>query len=524
MDILFFLNERNITVLDNRAENKVVKEEQIEWHNQDALTDYLKQIPNDTVSAVILDFVDENIEPQWVAKLLPWEKKDFEQLLIKKSLGDNNGVSNVTWLPSFQKNSDGRQEQEVRVVSMPFTDAIAEFFAALEKYQQITPYIYSNTFLVGSLFSNQIKSRLRLNKQQVNANNLLIVKEASHVFRQVFLTENRIKFSRLIYLDTDIENDIAISYALLDETKLFIKYLYNQKTVPYNDPIGLVYLDEEGDIKEEVMSQYHDSIVLPSWQKSKMVIGSFNFSDIASKGYLPEQAKNFRDTIASYLFHKRPHTFYRTPYTQKITNILKGAQSLKAAAAIFLLLGLISLGMLWVDRTVIESENTEIKLSILNLNAEKKRIQAEMKLQHDAEDIREIVLFSKQILEENALYNQRFNLKGIAQVLSNHPNIRLTQLKWGKRGVFDASQISVVLSGLVFPFEEAYEQPLFWTDQLVEDIKKLPEVRNVVLSKEPIDRRLSESILVDKGVEEVNALPFEIDFDLGPEPVVKDDE
>ncbi len=513
MSIVFFVSEEGITVVDSQLLTLESGEACFLWDEKEEFAKLLTTIPYDVFSAVVLDFVDEHIEHKLLPKLMPWERGQQEVRLMQKT---KSFLANVEWLKSQKNPKNGRAEQEVRMVSLPKTGEIEYFFSAIYKAKLTTAVIYSHTFLIGQLFFQKVKKQLSLNSKKSNSSVLLVIKEGKHVFRQIFITERDIKFTRLINIDLEIENPVDIAYSLLREAQLLVKHIYNHKILPYNHPIDLVNLGDDEVLGEKFLDLYKEKVVLDDWFKKGVVLENINFEKIS----IPNEAYSkitFREVIANYILESSPKTFYKNTYTKRIQKIIQAKKTLYLSSVLIFGIGLLITGKFWVDRLVMQESNVSLQHSLVFLSKEKKILQENLELEYDAEDIREIVLFSKKVLEEKSRQSQLFNVRFLEESLTRHANIQITDLEWGSKETFDFRNLKVTLSGWVFPFEGAYAQPLKWTDLFVEDIKLLPNVINVKLVEEPINRQLTVSISVSDQDGTIEALPFKIEFEVGVE-------
>jgi len=510
MDMVFFLNEAGITVVSKTASAIESVEEYFSWDDKTKFSNFLTGVPYHFVSAVVLDFADEHTEYKWVARLMPWEKAQQESILSQKTQGL---LVNITRLKNTKSNKKGRSEEEIKITYLPKSEELNYFINEINKANLIMPFMYSSVFFIGHIFHKKLKKQLCLNYEKLNSPILLVVKEVKKTFRQVFIVRGQIKFTRLIYIDSEVkEGDIA--YRMLKETQLFIKHIYNQKVIPYNKLIGLVYISDDKNMKEDFLRLYKKTLFSTGEVKQDIVLETLDFNSIACSGKRFYPIMLFKNVILSHLFTQPPITFYKNFITSRSNNIIKGKKSLLFASVLASCSGLFLIGLLWVDSIVLEEHNARLQHDIVQLSNDKKLIQKDLNLKYDAEDIQEIALFSKALAQENSRNSLKFNIKFFEGILTNNNNIQLKELKWEVGKHFNFQVTKVILSGTVFPFEGSYSQPIAWINSFVEEIKLLPNVLNVNLIEGPVDKKLTTSIVVESPAKSKKTLPFKIRLEI----------
>ena len=85
-----------------------------------------------------------------------------------------------------------------------------------------------------------------------------------------------------------------------------------------------------------------------------------------------------------------------------------------------------------------------------------------------------------------------------------------SRMDWKTLERFDSRKSEIILNAWVFPFYETYKDPVKWVDKFVADFKTLPGVEMVELQKEPLNRNLSQQLIIDVTKETVDALPFTV--------------
>lgn len=513
MDILFYLHEQGVELVQDTGRKEGMSSLFFSWEDKEAIEQLLIDISPKSQVGIIIDFVDENIENHWLPKLMPWEKGVMEKRQALKAKAEGALLVNTHWEQNFRKTKEGRQEQSLRIISLANSDNLTDFFEKIEEHFVSLIRIYTVSELILDFFHQDVQKKFKYNKKQLKKPLLLLVRESSHIFRQVILHDKNILITRLIEIDPDIESEEAIALVLIEQSHLAIKYLYNQKTLPYNIEVGLFYLDSSIDMTALVKTIFMEKISLPSWDHEQVIIESTTFNKIQKK-VLVDAVNPFLLIISKFAFSKKPRGTYQIPYSEKINQLLLTQKFIIWSLIFGGVIGVILNGQYLLDNMVLNKKNDILNQKRLSFNLEKKHISDKLKITSNAEDMRQIVLFSQKVLQDKKKYQLGFDIEGLSHILQNNKHIQVTELKWQHLGTFDQAKFSIKLSGLVFPFVEKYANPVKWVDQLVSDLKQLKGAYKIVLVKAPLDRNLARALTISETQKKVNSLPFEIDFEV----------
>ncbi|WP_127471169.1 hypothetical protein [Thiomicrorhabdus aquaedulcis] len=324
------------------------------------------------------------------------------------------------------------------------------------------------------------------------------------------------RISRLVELEQTQHTPAFIQQALLDETKLAVKYIYSQNLLPFNSPIGLVFLEGQAEVLVDLQSACQkEGLLRTTWEAHEYTFAISTFTDLVPNGVFCKPALGesseccfSQQAVVDYVFSQPPKGFYFNDYVLKISGLLQARKVIIGLNALLLLGAVYYILTNSVDALMSVHKQNLINQYISDHEAEKTYLQDKVKLQDDAQEIKASVEFSEAILKLNVNGLLGFDAYDLSQVLSKHPNIQLSTLEWKTLGQFDSQRNQLVLQGWVFPFYDTYLLPVTWVDNFVADLTQLTGIEVVELQKEPLNRELSQALVIDAKVGEVKALPF----------------
>ena len=517
MDLILHLTEKQISVIDV-AQLDVEKPDAVSfaWSEQDKIENWIAQLKSSLEIVMIVDFIDETLHYDWVPKLLPWEKSAIEKRFQDKAKSDGAIFFHTRWLNDFRKNQEGREEQLIMISSVYGTEGLKSLLTMFEEAQLSITGVYSYSFIVEKYFLKNIAPAIELSRKQLKQPIMLVFRESKFSFRQIFFNNGGLRISRHIELDSELESDIALNTALVHETHVAIKYLYNQKIIPFNSEIGFIYLNSHGGDDMEIKDLFQETVALPGWDPEKAPIVVSDLYDITGTERKDQTLYGPIHFLVRFLVEKNLPSFYANEYTQKISLFKKLRQlivvvtiALAGAATLFSFHSA-------VDTFLLKEKLERIEQKIASLQNQKLQLQDSIDLKYDAQDIKASVSFSESLLKVKLKGELGFNVETLSRVLENHPNILIEEISWEKQQTVDSDQLEVLLQGWVFPFEEAYEPAVNWVDALVEDLKMSDGIDQVQLTKEPLSRKSQKALMVSSSsTETVNALPFSIVLKIG---------
>ncbi len=511
MNKIFYLTDRCIKLID--VDNYFLGQEgaeiEISWNNEPALEEVLSKLDIKSQVSIILDFVDEDIRYDWEPKLLPWEKSGFAKQRLLKRMAESAMFVKLNWLSETRIDESGREEQVMLMASTLATPELVSFFNALEEAQVSLTAIYSSSFLLEQLFLTQIAKKIGVGRKKIKQPLMLILKESAHSFKQIFFLNGRIRISRQVILDDELETDEAITIGLVAETQIAIKYVYNQKIIPFNSAVSVVFLtDDEHGI--DVITSFREALYNPAWDAKKVFYISSCFSEYYVANFTSEKATVVTQLI-NYVVRKTPKSFYHNTFVDKVNILIRLKKLLLISIAIISISGASYVFYHGVNTYLLINKTEALYAKTLQFQSEKKRLQEGIQLKYDAEDIKASVDFSESLLSSKIGGMLGFNVKSLSEVLSNHPHILMDGLKWSKINEFDSATSEVIINGWVFPFKDAYEPPVKWVDSLVKDLGADINFEQVTLVKAPLDRSLKKALFINGSIDNtINALPFTI--------------
>ncbi|MDG4811880.1 hypothetical protein P8629_02570 [Hydrogenovibrio sp. 3SP14C1] len=514
MNYILYVKEKEITVIEQQTFCKLDHEVlTLDW-SDDSAEKFLKSLSKYSTVTVVLDFIDENLHYEWVPKLLPWEKPVMVDRLTAKAKSEGSLFVHAKWLPVFRTNASGREEQQLLIASVLRSPEVERLFGLFETLNVTLIGVYSYAFLMGDFFFAKVAPRLHISRKQLAHPFLLVIRESHCHFRQIFFHHGVLKISRHIDLEDVSDDEALIASALIHETKITVKYLYNQKILPINAEVGFVYLAVERDNENRVVELFKQTIPFSNWQSDNWFAKAGNLNELL---HLQEHCRNqgAMNVLMTFLFKVRPGSFYHVPYAVRIKRFLvlrKGMYVIWITVALLGSYGFIQQG---IDNYLLSEKTQWIETQSHQLQLEKSQLQRSIDLKYNAEDIKAIVEFSEALLHKPSAMIVEADLEFLSQVLQQHSHILMTDLKWRVNQQFDSDTLLVSLSGQVIPFNKTYEQPVKWVDDFVSSLAKSPKVQFIDLIQEPLDRRTQKSLQVDgKSNNDDQALPFAIRFNI----------
>mgnify|MGYP000163901194 FL=1 len=236
MRYVFYITDNGVTAYNGQASGQNASES-FEWNDVALLDAYLSTMPESAEADVILDLVDEDLYFEWAPKVHAWEKGAIAERRKQRIHQDTIALSEVHWTNTTQTSEDGRKEELILSATVTDTFNVSSFLQSLEEAQIILKGIHSKAFLLEEYFNKKVRPYLKLGRQDLKKPFLLVTRQTENTYRQTFFYNGELRLSRLVEIDKSFEDFETISQALIDETKMAITYVYNQKIVPFNSPI-----------------------------------------------------------------------------------------------------------------------------------------------------------------------------------------------------------------------------------------------------------------------------------------------
>lgn len=513
MKAVFYLNDQGIGIYSDHCQS-FPHPQFFGWEDTQAIEDWLATLSSRIQAAVVMDLVDEDIAIEASPKLYLWEKSAVEKRLIERLESEGADFVHTQWTGLTQTNPEGRAEELILSASIAAPTHVMRFISALEEAEIIVTGIYSAPFLLAEYFKSYLKPIFNLGKSELNGPYFVISRHSQNTYRQTFFNDGRLRISRLIEIDKEEDDFTGFQSALIHEAKLARNYVYNQNLTKEHESIGYVFLDsDERRLSGLEQRCLDEGLIISPQELENSLFKTMTFHAVSfdktfcgadPHAYFAEQ------TMADYLLSDTPKKFYFNDYVKKINNVLTGHKAIIGFNTVVFLI-LIAYGLvfginLYLNQQKIEMLDQQIKNHIV----EKERLQNEVDLQIDAKEIKASVDFSEAILSLKTDRTVGFKVEPISDVFSQHQHIQLISLEWKQVERFDSHQYEVEIGGWVFPFEEYFRKPVEWVDELIADLEKVPNISQVALTQEPLNRDLKQALSIEVEDESVTALPFKI--------------
>ena len=512
MKYVFYISDQGLTVYSGSEDQN--KSEFFQWEDAALIDAMLVNLVEDAEADVVLDLIDEEIKYDWAPKVQPWEKQGIANRRKNRLENDSTLLSQVAWTGVQRVSEEGRKEELLLSSTISESYNVATFLQNLEEAQVILRGIHSKPFLLKEYFKEHIRAYLKLNRSDTKKTFLMISRQSDNVFRQSFFTEGELRLSRLVEIDKEHTSITQIKQALLAETKLAIAYVYNQKIVPFNSPIGFVFLDGDQEMLDGIIDNcIEEGLIRSSWDENEYFTATINFRVLAIGGAFCSNASEMcysKQAIVDFVLSKHRGGFYTSQYVKKINNLILGRNALIGVNALIFILGLYYVLITGIDSWVSYKKQQELDQRILQHQNEKSRIQQMVQLQDDAQRIKASVEFSEAILKLKVNRLISFDVNSLSEVFLNNTNIQLKQIDWQGVDRYDSRANQINIQAWVFPFYETYHDPVMWVDKFVQELSQVQGVKNVVLQKEPLNRQLSQALTINTSIGRVNALPFTV--------------
>ena len=508
MKVLFYVTDQGVTCYQESS--NVV--DRFKWEEFDLIDDHLASLSEKVNASIIFDVIEEDIYFEWAPKVLPWEKKSYLERRKKRFQSEEFLLSELQWTHHQQETESGRKEELILTSLLSNEDNFERFLASLEEAQVLVTQIYTKPFLLVEYFKKRVKPYLKLSNKVFSQPCLVVVRESECTFRQIFFYEGQLRISRLIEIDSDESN---MTKALVHETKLAVTYALNQNFMAPDSMIGLVFLDGDTALLDSLLEECRKEGLVPETsQKGGREFNALTFDEL-SKNHLyccgvDNDAFFSQQAVVEFVFTDRPKGFYSTPYIEKINHLILGKQLLIALNVMLLLGGVYYIVISGVNAVVSWQKQALLEQKISEYQVEVVHLKDIVKLQDDAQHVKASVEFSEAILQLKVNRVIGFDINLWSDVFQRHEHIQISRMEWKTLERFDSQKSEILLSAWVYPFYGTYADPVKWVDEFVADFKTLPGVEEVVLQKEPLNRDLSQTLVIEAQKESVEALPFDL--------------
>ncbi len=506
MKIVFYLTEEGLACY---KENESLVDT-FKWEDIEQIELYLTSLSEKTQVSIVMDVVEEDIYFEWAPKLLPWEKKAFLDRRKARFESEDFILSVVQWT-SQNKESDGGRKEELLLISLLANNEVfSEFLTKLEEAQILVTHLYSKPFLLVEYFKKRVTTHLKWSKKELNQPFLVVSRLSKYTFRQMFLYEGQLRISRLVELERDA---IDMTQTLVNETKLAVAYVRSQNLLPAETNINLLFLDNDEKLLKGLFHSCKQEGIVVEENEGRM-FNALTFNELSKQNqyYGFEKTRYFsQPAMADFIFNEKPNSFYSNSYIEKIKAFIVGRQLFIGVNILLLLGGLYYMVIAGVNTVVSLEKQDLLEQKTSKHQTEISRLKEVVKFQDDAQHVKASVEFSEAVLHLKLNRVINFDIQQWSVVFARHEqHIHLSQMDWKTLNRFDSRSSEIVLTAWVFPFYDAYKDPVQWVDDFVEDFKGLPGVESVELQEEPLNRDLSQPLIIEVTKEPVDALPFTV--------------
>jgi len=507
MKIILYLTDDSLT---SYKENETTVD-CFQWEEVVLIDAYLSELPKEAKVSLVIDVVEEDIYFEWAPKLLPWEKTAFLERRKARFQSVEFVLTKLQWTNYFKESEGGRKEELILFSLLGKDLMFSSILDKLEEAQILVTAIYSKPFLLVDYFKHRVKSYLNLTKKELEQPVLVISRVSEYAFRQIFFYEGHLRISRLVELDYDTSD---MTSALVHETKLAIAYVRSQNLMLAENSVGLVFLDSDAELLAGVFDSCQQEGLI-SEEKEGAFFKALTFNELTkNKQYCNFDGEHYfsQPAMVDFILTDRPAGFYSNNYIEKIKGFILGRQAFIGLNVLLLLGGVYYTVISGVDAYVSWNKQTILEQKISEYQEEVSGLKEVVKFQDNAQEVKASVDFSKAILTLKLNRVVSFDLYGWSEVFEQHEHIQLRRMEWSLKERFDSRKSEIILNAWVFPFEGTYKAPVKWVDAFIEDLKKMTGVEEVELQKEPLNRNLSQQLIIEVSSESmaVDALPFTV--------------
>ncbi|MDG6773942.1 hypothetical protein QCB45_06335 [Thiomicrorhabdus sp. ZW0627] len=513
MKAVFYLNDQGVGIYSDDCKS-LSSPLFFDWEDTLAIEEWLSTFPSRGQVSIVIDLVDEDIVVEAYPKLYLWERSAIRKQLVERLESEGADFIYTEWTGLTQTNEEGRVDELILSASIMAPAHIMNFISSLEEAEIIVKGIYSAPFMLADYFKKYVKNVFNLTKKEMNSPFFIISRQSKNTYRQTFFYEGQLRISRLIEIEKEDDDFQGIQSALIHEAKLARNYIYNQNLSGDNHAIGYIFLDNDENCLIDMDQRCLDEGLVTSQEELQNAL--FKALTFNSLGYeqvicnVDPKEYYAAEAMADYVLNASPTKSYFNDYVKKINAVLLGYRSFIGFNSL-LLISLIGFALVFGIGTYLDQHKLELlDQKIQEHKVEKDRLQKEVKLQTDAKKIKASVDFSEAILGLKSDRTMGFNVEPISEVFSKHEHVQLNKLEWKQIDRFDSNTYEIDLEGWVFPFVEYYRDPVKWVDALMDDLRKLPNVKQVDLTQEPLNRNLKQALTVLTKDETVTALEFKI--------------
>lgn len=497
---------------------RIVSHTYLDWPK---VTDYVAGLPLDAQISVILDVIDEDLQVEFMPKLLPWERVALQARLASKLRQKGADAQRFIWTGQRQTNEDNRVEEMLLTVALYPSEGVSKLMAQLTESQHIWTSLHSAGFLLKRLLRSYMKDQLKLTTQQTKAPILLVVRMSEHHYRQCFFLNGHLRLTRIVEIKDEHEADASKVEFLAQESKLATRFIYSQKILPQGAPFNYIIVDH---VDEALVADYwaifeKAGVVSPRWDKEQQF---FDVVNLVNRVTMPTDDLCYGNAVlAQSLQTGWVSSFFSKPAIAKVNLFRYAGLSLKVLAGLLLVAMGFAIVKASLEGRFLDRQQGLFAQVEQSLQIQKKHLMVALEGQVKSQDMQAAVGFSEQLKQITNTHPYGLDLGELADIFNLHSKIKLEQIRWQPLNQFDDSQLKVTIRGLVHPFDGQYKPITQALNALESDLVKHPNIDQVVYLQKPFSEDQSQGQTVQVG-RDTRALPFSLEWVMRSNSLSKD--
>ncbi len=389
------------------------------------VVEVLSDIPAGVSVNLMVDLIDEDRFTESVARVMPWEQDTLLKRMLRRRKG-NEALLYTRWVGS-QKTAEGRAEKQAQVVGLSDTRALDILIAGLEKLALQVTHIHSLSELIATACMGR-----KLGKSGSDKAEILLIKTADKIYRQILVVEGVVRLSRQVLLGSDDPAELR------EEQAGFERFIMVQRLVPFGQQFrytligwdqmelawlrGACNLNDQTEVIEKAvgLGTQGNAGLLRDYPALALVLNHF------TRGWPGSHYKP-----APYLAMRKQFLIRRSLW---LSSLLLMASSLLFAVAL-----------------VVKTFNHQsILLDMSHLEKrymlQARRYEAKANLPARADDVKDSTEFVEAILAQRDLPGLATSLVNVSQVLKQYPEFRLKSVIWERPELHLLGQQKLILS------------------------------------------------------------------------------
>lgn len=453
---------------------------------------YLMATTNTPVR-LLVDLIEEDFKKDTIPHVGASDRKSIVSRLVNRQYRQSKDYVHYKVI---DRETTGRKDDVLLYSVLSNPDILQSWLKPMQDAGISISGIWSLPLLTESLYKHI---------ERKSKNILLVSQQVPSNLRQTFLKNGKFESSRSAVVNLD---DASIGEYISTEVEQTLRFLSNQRHIGFDEKIQIHVICRKLDL-ENIQSECIDSS-----------LRTFHYHDLAaiqSTFGCSTQSLDYSNSIYSYIcsLQKIPighygHKSLFSKYYEQITS-----KALYIASATLLILATITSFSFISDSILLDEESITLNAQTVGINSdyEKQLAKLEPRLKK-TQIMKSSVLLHRKIIREKLISPQKFMLDAsrilsrtgmhdteLTQVfwqqtqiseLSNKQNNKLaTKIDYGNSAVINHL---VTLSGFIRLSKSSIKQSVYKTNSLAEAFKNNKLVRNVNITRMPIDIRSKASI------------------------------